>query len=369
MILGRCTPTGTHRFAKRATELGIGGWHFKAARDLLLSSIGIGTYLGDPDRKTDALLIGAVKRCLISGACNVIDTAINYRFMKSERCVGSALKELIEEGVLSRDEVLICTKAGHLTHDADDRLSYEEYVTSHLIAKGIVKSDELIAGIHCIAPRYLVWSVEKSLENVGVEAVDVLYLHNAPEMQIPVVGKEAFWDRMKAAINALEELRDEGKISYYGLATWSSLRVKPGSEIHVNLQDLVGFAREVCGRNNGLRFIQLPFNPVMREALTLKNQEVDGKMLSVFEACERLELTVVTSAPLMEGMLLRRWNLPTLQGLTKAQTLIQIARSSPAACALIGQKDPSHVEENLYVARIQPLSGEELENYLGSFSG
>ena len=43
-------------------------------------------------------------------AVNVIDSAINYRAMKSEKSIGRALSRLIKEDIITRDEVFICTK-------------------------------------------------------------------------------------------------------------------------------------------------------------------------------------------------------------------------------------------------------------------
>ncbi|MBI2081116.1 MAG: aldo/keto reductase, partial [candidate division NC10 bacterium] len=53
--------------------------HFRDFGGLALSSIGLGTYLGEPDAATDGLYREAVVRAVGLG-CNVIDSAINYRF-------------------------------------------------------------------------------------------------------------------------------------------------------------------------------------------------------------------------------------------------------------------------------------------------
>ena len=61
----------------------------------------------------------AVYESIKSGAVNVIDTAINYRAMKSEKSIGRALSRLIKEDIISRDQVFICTKNGYITNDGD----------------------------------------------------------------------------------------------------------------------------------------------------------------------------------------------------------------------------------------------------------
>lgn len=46
---------------------------------LELSSVGLGTYIGAPDDKTDFDVYNASKLLIASGGVNVVDTAINYR--------------------------------------------------------------------------------------------------------------------------------------------------------------------------------------------------------------------------------------------------------------------------------------------------
>src|ERR1700732_885117 len=90
------------RFAGRAAE-----GHFREQQGLWLSSLGIGTYLGEPDARTDQSYTDAVIAAIEAGA-NVIDSAINYRLQRSERSVGAALAELLRRG-FRREELLVCT--------------------------------------------------------------------------------------------------------------------------------------------------------------------------------------------------------------------------------------------------------------------
>lgn len=59
-----------------------------------LTSLGIGTYVGEPNDETDFMMYEAIKSSVLSGGVNVIDTAPNYRYMKSERTVGKILTVL-----------------------------------------------------------------------------------------------------------------------------------------------------------------------------------------------------------------------------------------------------------------------------------
>ncbi len=353
MITGSYSHESALRFAERAKASGVDGGHFRETAIGAVSSLGIGTYLGEPDEATDAVVEEAIVRAVVSGAVNVIDTSINYRFMRAEAAVGRAVRRLVESGTVSRSEVLICTKAGYLTHDSREKKSFIDYVEERLYRAGVVSPSEVAGGIHCISPRYVEWSVTKSRANMDLEVIDVVYLHNVMEHQAPVFGKEGAYRRTADAIAKLEDLRSEGTVRWYGLATWSSLRVDREAEEHLDLQRVVELARSVAGRNHGLRFIQLPLNAKMREAVALRNQEVDGVTLTPVEAARRLSLVVVTSAPLLQGRLLRAVNLRPTSGMTVAQHLIQKARAW-SDCTLVGAKRPEHVEELVRLSRSPP---------------
>ena len=114
---GRATPQGTLRYAARFQGRAAAGHFREAPSGLVLSSIGIGTYLGEPDEATDNGYADAVVAA-VEGGVNVVDSAINYRLQRSERSVGAALKQLAAKGY-SREEVVLCTKAGFLTPDGE----------------------------------------------------------------------------------------------------------------------------------------------------------------------------------------------------------------------------------------------------------
>src|SRR5690349_7866185 len=105
--MNRATPEGTRRYAQRLASI-VGRGHFRERDGLVMSSIGLGTYLGHWDEHTDRSYEDAIKRASELG-CNVIDSAINYRFQRSERAIGAALAEMFEAGTASRDEIVVAT--------------------------------------------------------------------------------------------------------------------------------------------------------------------------------------------------------------------------------------------------------------------
>src|SRR5437899_8990231 len=79
--------------------------HFRALDGLVVSSIGLGTYLGEEDDETDRRYGAAIVDAANLG-CNLFDTAINYRAQRSERVLGQALAALAREGSLPREQMV-----------------------------------------------------------------------------------------------------------------------------------------------------------------------------------------------------------------------------------------------------------------------
>jgi aryl-alcohol dehydrogenase-like predicted oxidoreductase len=359
-IAGFATPDGTRRYRDEALGKQIDVGHFRTFDSLSLSSLGVGTYLGDADSETDSLVEEAVYKSVITGAVNVIDTAINYRFQKAERAIGRALGRLAARDRNGRERFLVCTKNGYLTSDADITADFWSYIQKELIRPGKLKVEEIAGDVHAMSTGFLRDQFERSLRNLGVETLDLMYLHNAAESWLPEIGYRRFLERLADVFSYYEKERAKGRLRYYGLATWTCFRVPRGETEHLNLHDVVDVARNAGGEGHGFRFIQLPFNPAMNEALILKNQRMADEHLTTFEAAHRLGIGVVTSAPFGEGRLLNHPKIPKLSG-SRALSLLQFARSaSPVVIApLVGQKDPQHVKENLRIAEIPPLTAQE----------
>jgi aryl-alcohol dehydrogenase-like predicted oxidoreductase len=355
-IAGQATTAGTTRYRERFKGETAEN-HFRDEQDLCMSSVGIGTYLGNPDEETDRRYSDAVVRSVQLGA-NVIDTAANYRFQRSERSIGDALRRLTEDG-FSRDEIVICTKGGYLPFDGAPPRDVRGYVEETFVKPGIATFEDIVGGSHCMTPAYLRNQLDQSLRNMILESVDVYYVHN-PESQLGAVSEEEFDQRLKAAFAELEKNRAAGKLKFYGVATWNGFRVPSGSSGYHSLERMVDAAREAGGESHGFRFIQLPFNLAMPEALTLANQEVAGERVTVLEAAATLGVTVMASASIFQGRVAKGLP-PTVRGplgelRTDAQTAIQFVRSTPGiTTALVGMSSREHVEENLELVRVEPV--------------
>src|SRR5215469_12805656 len=353
------TSDGTKKYMARFHGRSAAG-HFREQQGLWLSSLGIGTYLGEPDARTDQAYADSIVAAVESGV-NVIDSAINYRFQRSERSVGAALAELGRRGY-SRDELLICTKGGFLTPDGDMPADAGEYFQKEYVETGLLREGDVAAGCHSMAPRFIADQLERSRRNLGVETIDVYYLHN-PETQLSEVPREMFNARLRQAFEFLESAVAAAKIHFYGLATWNAFRQTESAGDYLSLAAMESLARDVAGGSHHFRFVQLPCNLGMTEALTRPNQAVDGARLPMVNAATKLGITLVASAAMLQGQLSR--NLPpfvinALGMKTDAERALQFVRSTPGiTTALVGMSRIEHVRANLALMGVAPASQEQ----------
>lgn len=336
---GFATPEGTARFADRFAEARAHGF-YRTVTGLRLSTLGIGSYLGAKDEATSKGYEAAATAAL-SGGINFLDTSLNYRHQHSERDFGAALARLMEKGLLARDEFALCTKAGFLVPGA--------------LPGQPAESLEIAGGNHCLHPDFLEHQLAASRENLGLETIDVFYLHN-PETQLPLMSEAAFHERMARAIAKCEEFASRGWIRFYGTATWSGYRKQLSEDGGLNLERLLGLAREAGGEEHRFRFVQLPLNLGMCEALS------NSFLLGLPE----MGVHGIASATLLQSRLAS--GLPAglshvLRGpVTDAQLAIQFARSAPGIdIALVGMSRMAHVRENLGVAAFPPATRSEFD--------
>jgi aryl-alcohol dehydrogenase-like predicted oxidoreductase len=359
-LSGYATTEGTGRYRTRF-EGRLAAEHFRQSQNIWMSSIGMGTYLGNHDAETDRLYHDAVVRGVESG-CNVIDSAINYRLQRSERSVGTALKELARKGY-ARDEIIIATKGGFIPYDGEPPKDPRHYFEETFARPGIAQVSDIVANCHCMTPAYLRDQLERSLNNLDLDCIDIYYLHN-PETQLGRVPRDEFNNRMLRAFEVLEEAVTAGKIRMYGTATWNGYRNEMTAPDYLSVGEIAAIAEKAGGKEHRFKVIQLPLNLGMTEALSLSNQEIKGTKESALAAAQALGLTVMCSASVLQGQLTH--NLPdiireTFPGLeTDGQRALQFVRSTPGVtCALVGMKQPTHVDENLATAKVAPASWEQ----------
>jgi len=356
MVPGRATADATASFASRFADLYAPDFYRDTSTTLTVSSIGMGTYLGECDDEEDFRYSSVMKAGLERGL-NLLDTAINYRCQRSERAVGRALQEAVSSGIAAREEVVVCTKGGYIPLEGAppaSREEYEAYLKTEYFDRGVMTRADLVAGGHCVTPGFLANQIERSRSNIGVECIDVFYVHN-PEQQLDTLDRNRFLQVMRAAFEELESQVSDGLIGTYGCATWNGFRVFAANRNYLSLSELLSVAREAGGTDHHFRAIQLPVNLAMTEAVRAPTQNVDGKNVDLLTLATDLGISVVASASLMQSQLTR--NLPeavkTLfpSATTDAQRAISFVRSLPVASALVGMKSIEHLSENLASGR------------------
>src|SRR5262249_25541314 len=145
------------------------------------------------------------------------------------------------------------------------------WVEERFLRPGIIRREELVGGVHCMAPRYIDHVLEGSRDNLGLETIDIYYLHN-PESGLDGVERVEWMRRIGSAFETLERAACDGRIGCYGTATWSGYRKGPEAPEHLGLEAFLGLAREVGGDAHHLRVLQLPLNLAMIEALASPTQ-------------------------------------------------------------------------------------------------
>jgi aryl-alcohol dehydrogenase-like predicted oxidoreductase len=298
----------------RVSEISLGTWAF---------GDGWGTVSED-----DAL--GALNRAVDLGV-NFLDTADVYGDGRSERLIGRLLKNR------PHDEILVATKAGRRL----DPHTPEGYDYDNLSA-----------------------FAERSLKNLGVEALDLLQLHCPPT--------ETY--RQDSTFEALDRLRQEGKVRNYGVS------VERVEEARMAL-DYPGVATvqiifNVFRQRPAEEFFPLAgeHNVGILARVPLASGLLSGKMSSdrMFaeddhrnfnregQAFDRGE---TFSGVDFETGLLAAEELKELvpEGRTLAQFALRwILMHQAVSCAIPGGKNPAQVEDNVAAGDMPPLSDETM---------
>lgn len=135
--------------------------------------------------------IGAVHRSLDLGI-NLLDTAPEYGNGKTELRVGHALKGR------NRDSFVLCTKIGKLLAPEDpDKVFSPEFINPLPFRL-----------VYDYSYEGTLRSLDESLKRLGMDRVDVLYLHDPDDY---------YDEAIKGAYPALRKLRAEGVVSAIGV--------------------------------------------------------------------------------------------------------------------------------------------------------
>jgi len=291
----------------KVSEVGFGAW-----------AIGGNTHGNSYGPTDDEVSLAAIQKAVELG-CNFFDTADVYGHGHSEELLGKAMKG-------RREDMIIATKVGGDFYHGQPRMNFD--------------SD------------YVELALEKSLERLGTDYVDLLQMHNPPIQLI----------RNPKLYLPFEKLKKLGKIRHYGVS------------IH-NPQE--GLEAMKYGRPKSL---QVVFN--------LFRQEPKEKL---FESARERNVGIIAREPLANGFLSGKYNEDSIfppgdirhnfpreyvRQLTHASEQLKFLESkqrtlSQASIRFVldhkeistvipGSKVPAQSEQNMKASNLSSLTGEEL---------
>ena len=227
-----------------------------------VSRVGFGGYRiseHDPDHRE------ALRLALTSGI-NLIDTSTNYTDGSSERLVGEVINTLMTEGKLTREQVVIVTKAGYV--QGQNLVLAKQKVKDKTPFREMVETNSECW--NCIHPEFLEDQITRSLVRLKLDQIDVFLLHN-PEYLLKAITKEAYYGRIKKAFEHLESEVAKGRIQYYGVSsnTFVESGDRPDFTSLVKLQEIAD--AQGSGKKNHFAVVQAPFNLYESGGAFLKN--------------------------------------------------------------------------------------------------
>jgi aryl-alcohol dehydrogenase-like predicted oxidoreductase len=306
--------------------IGFGAWAIGGNR--------FGNSYGSTD---DAESQRAVRRAHDLG-CNFFDTADVYGHGHSEEVLGAALAGL-------RQQVIIATKVGGNFYNRDVRPALRDRI-GRAIGKPLDQwpADAPLPVTHdsTFSSSYVRFAVEQSLRRLRTDYLDLLQLHNPP---IDLIAAPATYQ-------ALEDLKREGKIRFYGVS------------VHPPEEGLAAISAAMPDT------VQIVYNIARREAEK-----------AFFPAARAANVGVIAREPLANGLLAgkygpdRTWEKGDIRGgmppayvaqvvsigrrvqelagkagVTAAQLALRFALDNDAiSVVIVGMKTVAQVDENLSV--------------------
>lgn len=306
------------RTGVRVSEVGFGAW--------AVGGNAHGNSYGPTD---DATSLAAIRRAADLG-CTLFDTADVYGWGHSEDLLGRAL-----EG--RRDDVVLATKVGGDFYHGGVRLNFD--------------------------PGYIAFALERSLQRLRTDHVDLYQLHNPPAERM---GDPRTYE-------ALESLQAEGKIAHYGVSIH-----EPGEGL-------------LCLEAGKPEVLQIPFNlfrqewiedllPAARKAgvgIIAREPLANGFLSGAIRADARFPPGDIRSSwprGMVAGQVAAAARLAFLapSGRTRAQAALRFALAFPeVSTAIPGAKTVAQVDENLGASEAEPLTDAEVAEarrlYAGDF--
>jgi hypothetical protein len=224
--------------------------------------------------------------------------------------VGDVVAELVRQGRLRREEVIVVSKIGYV-QGGNLELAQRRETEGRPFPEMVKYGEGIWHGIH---PEFLADQLPRSLARLQLETLDVCLLHN-PEYYLSdaherSAGKletrqEEFYRRLQDAFKWCEGEVSGGRLRAYGVSSNTCTRPASDPEF-TSLTRMLAAAEAAGGSGNHFRVLQLPLNLVESGAALEKN---NGPALdrTVLEYAAERGVGVLVNRPLNavvgEGML------------------------------------------------------------------
>jgi aryl-alcohol dehydrogenase-like predicted oxidoreductase len=276
MITGKATPDGTATWSRDHPQL---GYRPLFAGGPLVSQAGFGTYRTIIGHETHHQ---ALSYALTHGI-NLIDTSSNYGDGSSERLVGQVLNELIGQGQLTREAVVVVSKGGYIQGQ-----NLEIVRRRKEQGKPFANVVNYAEGLdHCIQPDFLADQIQRSRERLQLETIDGYLLHN-PEYYLMWAAKwnrplaesrRIYYQRIRMAFAYLEEAAGQELIRWYGISS-NTFPARAQDPAFTSLAMVLEIAKSLSADHH-FRVIQLPMNLLEGGAVSENNQPDDRCVLAL----------------------------------------------------------------------------------------
>ncbi|KAJ1989951.1 hypothetical protein GGI25_004545 [Coemansia spiralis] len=223
--------------APTTIEIGIPGDRIRVPR-IGLGAMGLSTIYGVPD---DDESIKVLNHAIDIG-CTFWDTANLYGLGHNERLLSRVLKE-------RRNEVFLCTKFGVVFEEPEP--GFNGFFGPHITG---------ISG----KPEYVRKCAEESLQRLGVDKIDLYYMHRV-DPKTPI----------EETVGAMAELVKEGKVHYLGLSGCTADEVRRAYKVH----------------------------PIAAVEVEYNAWSISIETNGLLDVCHELGITLVAHSPLGSGFL------------------------------------------------------------------
>lgn len=281
-----------------------------------VSICGFGSYRVDIGVKSHER---SLRKAILAGI-NIIDTSANYADGGSEKLVGKVINELLLEGKISRDEIVIVSKGGYIQGSNFD-LASEREINGQSFPEVTKCAPDLW---HCIHPEFLEDQITRSLGSLNLKKIDVYLLHN-PEYFLTYSQisdderrKKEYYRRIEQAFIHLEKEADRERINYYGISS-NTFGLPSNKSNFTSLERVIDIANNISD-NNHFAVVQFPLNLFEQGGAQNKNQSKDNK--SFLQLAEESNLGVLVNRPLnaiIKNQLIRLADFPETENRSEAE--------------------------------------------------